>query len=148
MGEVDLSSLRVPFLFLSSGCDSHSQAGSTMECSYGTCVADDISSSSSYREKIKSDAELEKMRTKYHNYCSKSKSNNIISCPKDIKAKNLKVKWLNDFFKKIRKKSKKKKTKKRHRTAKSRYKKRKSKNGKKSKKKKSKLNKYQFYVGQ
>ena len=94
MGEVDLSSLRVPFLFLTSGCDSHSQAGSTRECTYGTCVADDISSSSSYREKIKSDAELEKMRTKYHNYCPKSKSNNIISCPKEIikKTNNLKVK--------------------------------------------------------
>merc|ERR1712025_346637 len=91
------------------GCDSHSQAGSTRECTYGTCVADDISSSSSYREKIKSDAELEKMRTKYHNYCPKSKSNNIISCPKDIikKTNNPKVKWLNEYFKKIAKKSKK-----------------------------------------
>ena len=136
MGEVDLSSLRVPFLFLSSGCDSHSQAGSTMECSYGTCVADDLSSSSSYREKSKSDAELEKMRTKYHNYCPKSKSNNIISCPKDVikKTNNLKVKWLNEYFKKIAKKSKKKKTKKKQRKNKRRNKKRKSRKRKKGKK--------------
>ena len=136
MGEVDLSSLRVPFLFLSSGCDSHSQAGSTMECSYGTCVADDLSSSSSYREKIKSDAELEKMRTKYHNYCPKSKSNNIISCPKDIikKTNNQKVKWLNEYFKKISKKSKKKKTKKKQRKNKRRNKKRKSRKKKRAKK--------------
>ena len=98
MGEVDLSSLRVPFLFLTLGCDSHSKAGST-------------------KEKSKSDAELEKMRTKYQNYCPKSKSNNIISCPKDIikKTNNQKVKWLNEYFKKISKESKKKKNKKKQR---------------------------------
>ena len=64
-------------------------------------------------KKSKSENELEEMRKKYHNYCPKSKSNNIISCPKDIikKTNNQKVKWLNEYFNKIAKKSKKKKTK-------------------------------------
>ena len=47
----------------------------------------------------------------YHKYCPKSRSSNIISCPKKIikKRKNMsiKLKWLNDYFKKIAKKSKK-----------------------------------------
>ena len=117
-----------------------------MECSYGTCVADNLSSSSSYREKSKSDAELEKMRTKYHNYCPKSKSNNIISCPKDVikKTNNLKVKWLNEYFKKIAKKSKKKKTKNKKIAKKSKKKKTKKKqrkNKRRNKKRKSRKRK-------
>ena len=77
----------------------------------------------------------------YHKFCPKSKSNNIISCPKKIikKKKDLKLKWLNDYFKKIAKKSKKKKKAKKwksKKTKKSKVKKYKSK--KKKKKTKSK----------
>ena len=54
---------------------------------------------------------LEKMKKEYHEYCPKSKSNNIIFCPKSIikKKKDVKVQWINDYFKSFRKKSKKKK---------------------------------------
>ena len=45
---------------------------------------------------------VEKMRKEYHEYCPKSKSNNIIFCPKKIiKRKNdKKVQWINDDFEK------------------------------------------------
>ena len=45
---------------------------------------------------------IEKMRKEYHEYCPKSKSNNIIFCPKKIiKRKNdKKVQWINDDFEK------------------------------------------------
>ena len=79
----------------------------------------------------------------YHKYCPKSKSSNIISCPKKIikkrKDMSMKLKWLNDYFKKIAKKSKKKKKAKKwksKKTKKSKVKKYKSK--KKKKKTKSK----------
>ena len=44
------------------------------------------------------------MRKEYHNYCLKSKSNNIIYCPKNIikiRDKDMKLKRLNDLFNKI-----------------------------------------------
>ena len=49
---------------------------------------------------------LEKMRKEYHEYCPKSKSYNIVSCPeKIIKRKNdIRVQWINDYFKKNGKK--------------------------------------------
>ena len=45
---------------------------------------------------------LEKMRKQYHEYCPKSKSNNLVFCPeKIIKRKNdKKVQWINDDFEK------------------------------------------------
>ena len=86
--------------------------------------------------KSKTKSEIEEMRTEYHKYCLKSKSNNIISCPKDIikKKNDLKLKWLNDYFKEVAKKGKKKK--------KTKSKKKKSKKGRtKNKKKKRKQKK-------
>ena len=42
---------------------------------------------------------IEKMRKEYHEYCPKSKSNNIVFCPKEIiKRKSEKVEWINDNF--------------------------------------------------
>ena len=54
---------------------------------------------------------LDKMKKEYHEYCPKSKSGNIILCPKSIikKKKDVKVQWINDYFKSFGKKSKKKK---------------------------------------
>ena len=54
---------------------------------------------------------LDKMKKEYHEYCPKSKSNNIIFCPKSIikKKKDVKVQWINAYFKNFKKKSKKKK---------------------------------------
>ena len=85
--------------------------------------------------KSKTKSEIEEMRTEYHKYCLKSKSNNIISCPKDIikKKNDLKLKWLNDYFKEVAKKGKKKK--------KTRSKKKKSKKGRTKKKKKKRKQK-------
>ena len=56
----------------------------------------------------------EKMRKEYHEYCPKSKSHNIVSCPeKIIERKNdIRVQWINDYFKNLVKKSKEKTTKK------------------------------------
>ena len=58
---------------------------------------------------------IEKMRKEYHEYCPKSKSNNIIFCPKKIinRKKDKKVKWINNYFKNFGKKSLKKINKKR-----------------------------------
>ena len=58
----------------------------------------------------------EKMRKEYDEYCPKSKSSNIIFCPKKIiktldKGKEKKAQWFNDYFKSIVGKSKTKKTK-------------------------------------
>ena len=69
---------------------------------------------------------LEENEKKYHEYCPKSKSNNIIFCPtKLIKKRNdEKVQWINDYFKNFRKKNKKKKKyerKKKNASAKSDY---------------------------
>ena len=54
-------------------------------------------------------SEIKELRSKYYKYCPKSKSNNIIFCPTAIikKKNDPKLEWLNDYFKKIRKKSKK-----------------------------------------
>ena len=53
---------------------------------------------------------VEKMRKEYHEYCPKSKSNNIIFCPQKIikRKKDNKVQWINDYFKNLVKKSKEK----------------------------------------
>ena len=75
----------------------------------------------------KQSAEMEEMRTEYHKYCPKSKSNNIIYCPKEIIKKKIKEKMarlkriaeeegmklrkLNKRFKRISKKRKSKKKK-------------------------------------
>ena len=85
--------------------------------------------------KSKTKSEIEEMRTEYHKYCLKSKSNNIISCPKDIikKKNDLKLKWLNHYFKEVAKKGKKKK--------KTKSKKKKSKKGRTKKKKKKRKQK-------
>ena len=58
----------------------------------------------------------EKMKKEYDEYCPKSKSNNIIFCPKKIiktldKGKEKKAQWFNDYFKSLVGKSKTKKTK-------------------------------------
>ena len=83
---------------------------------------------------------LEKMKKEYHEYCPKSKSSNIIFCPKSIikKKKDVKVQWINDYFNNFGKKSKKKgKSKKKSKKGKSKKKKKRRKN----KKKKSKYRK-------
>ena len=90
----------------------------------------------SFWPKSKPDPEIEEMRREYHKYCPKSKSNNIIACPKDIikKKNDLKLKWLNNYFKEIAKKGKKKKKK-------TKRKKKKSKKGRKKNKKKKRKQK-------
>ena len=52
--------------------------------------------------------DTEKMSKEYHEYCPKSKSNNIVFCPKNIikREKDKKVQWINDYFKNIGKKKK------------------------------------------
>ena len=44
---------------------------------------------------------LEKMRKQYHEYCPKSKSNNLVFCPEKIikRKKEEKVQLINDYFK-------------------------------------------------
>ena len=87
---------------------------------------------------------LDEMRKEYHEYCPKSKSNNIIFCPKNIikKKKDVKVQWINDYFNNYGKKSKnKKKHKKKSKKGKSKKKKNKSKHKHKKKSKKGKKKK-------
>ena len=87
------------------------------------------------------ESEIDELRSTYYKYCPKSKSNNIIFCPTAIikKKNDPKLEWLNDYFKKIRKKSKKrKKTKKAKSKKKKKKKKRKPRKRKKKKKKKKK----------
>ena len=82
---------------------------------------------------------LEKMRKEYHEYCPKSKSNNIIFCPKNIikRKKDRRVQWINDYFKNFGKKSKKKKNgKKKNKKVRSKKKKKRRKKKNKSKHKK------------
>ena len=106
----------------------------------------------------KQSAEMEEMRTEYHKYCPKSKSNNIIYCPKEIIKKKIKkdinkgmkLKKLNKHFERIsdkkrkgkKKKETKRKTQKKDKKAKkkSRQKRRENKKGggKKGKGKKGK----------
>ena len=78
---------------------------------------------------------IEKMRKEYHEYCPKSKSNNIVFCPKQIikRKRDIRIKWINDYFKNLGKRSRKKKTKKRGKTRRSRKKKKNRKRKKKSK---------------
>ena len=89
--------------------------------------------------KSKTNPEIEEMRTEYHKYCPTSKSNNIISCPKDIikKKNDLKLKWLNDYFKEVGKKGKKKKKTKRKRKKSRKGRTKNTKKKRKQKKKKS-----------
>ena len=51
---------------------------------------------------------IEKMRKEYHEYCPKSKSNNIVFCPEKIikRKKDIRVQWINDYFKNFGKKIK------------------------------------------
>ena len=55
-----------------------------------------------------------KLRKEYHEYCPKSKSNNIVFCPEKIikRKKDKRVQWINDYFKNLVKKRRKKRTKK------------------------------------
>ena len=81
---------------------------------------------------------LDKMKKEYHEYCPKSKSNNLVFCPKSIikKKKDVRVQWINDYFKNFGKNSKKKKKKrgKKYKKGKSREKTKKKKKSKHSKK--------------
>ena len=54
---------------------------------------------------------MRKMAHEFSKYCPKSKSNNLIFCPKDIikKKNDVKVQWINDYFKNFGKKNKNKK---------------------------------------
>ena len=58
--------------------------------------------------------EYHERRKEYNKYCPKSKSNNIVFCPKKIihREKDKKVQWINDYFKSLGKRSKKEKAKK------------------------------------
>ena len=64
--------------------------------------------------KPKSSAEIKQRMKEYRAYCPKSKSNNIVFCPKKIihREKDKKVQWINDYFKSLGKRSKKEKAKK------------------------------------
>ena len=99
------------------------------------------------------------MKTDYAEYCPKSKSNNIIFCPKDIfkRKKYPKIQWLNDWFKdaidgkikfrssKVTKSSKSSKKKKKKKRKKKKYGKKKSKKRKKRKKRKKKRKRKKKY---
>ena len=56
-------------------------------------------------------SEIDETRSKYHKYCPKSRSSNMISCPKEIIKNDLKLKWLSDYFKKLQRKVKRQKQK-------------------------------------
>ena len=81
---------------------------------------------------------IEKMRKEYHEYCPKSKSNNIVFCPKQIikRKKDIRVQWINDYFKRDGKKGRKRKTKRKGKKRRSNKKKRTTKRKKKTRKKK------------
>ena len=101
------------------------------------------------------------MKTDYAEYCPKSKSNNIIFCPKDIikRKKDPKIQWLNDWFNdaidgkikfrstkvKSTKSSKSSKKKKKKKRKKKKYGKKKSKKRKKRKKRKKKRKRKKKY---
>ena len=90
------------------------------------------------------------MRKEYHNYCPKSKSNNIIYCPKNIikkRDKNMKLKRLNDLFNKISTEKSKGGKKRSRKGKKKKNKPKKKKNKLKEKKKKTKKRKPKKYVG-
>ena len=81
---------------------------------------------------------IEKLRKEYHEYCPKSKSNNIIICPQQIikRKKDIRVQWTNDYFKRVGKKGRKRKTKRKGKKRRSNKKKRTTKRKKKTRKKK------------
>ena len=81
---------------------------------------------------------IEKMRKEYHEYCPKSKSNNIIICPQQIikRKKDIRVQWTNDYFQRYGKKGRKRKTKRKGKKRRSNKKKRTTKRKKKTRKKK------------
>ena len=83
--------------------------------------------------------QIEKMKKEYHEYCPKSKSNNIVFCPEKIikRKKDKRVQWINDYFTNLVKKRRKKKTKKKSKERRNK-KKRKKKKGRKRKKNKKK----------
>ena len=90
------------------------------------------------------------MRKEYHNYCPKSKSNNIIYCPKNIikkRDKDMKLKKLNDLFNKISTEKSKGGKKRSRKGKKKKNKPKKKKNKLKEKKKKTKKRKPKKYVG-
>ena len=64
---------------------------------------------------------IEKMMKEYHEYCPKSKSNNIVFCPEKIikRKKDEKVQWINDYFKNFETKINKKRRGKKKRKSKS-----------------------------
>ena len=73
------------------------------------------------------------MKKEYHEYCPKSKSNNIVFCPEKIikRKKDKKVQLINDYFRNLGRKSKKKKNTKKG--------KKRTKKNKKTKRKKRKI---------
>ena len=83
--------------------------------------------------------QMQKLRKEYHEYCPKSKSNNIVFCPEKIikRKKDKRVQWINDYFTNLLKKRRKKKTKKKGKERRNK-KKRKEKKGRKRKKNKKK----------
>ena len=90
------------------------------------------------------------MEKEYHNYCPKSKSNNIIYCPKNIikkRDKDMKLKKLNDLFNKISTEKSKGGKKRSRKGKKKKNKPKKKKNKLKEKKKKTKKRKPKKYVG-
>ena len=90
------------------------------------------------------------MEKEYHNYCPKSKSNNIINCPKNIikkRDKDMKLKKLNDLFNKISTEKSKGGKKRSRKGKKKKNKPKKKKNKLKEKKKKTKKRKPKKYVG-
>ena len=94
----------------------------------------------------------EKMRKEYNEYCPKSKSkskSNFVFCPREIIEKKTnreekeEVQWINDYFKKVGKKSRKKKSKRKGKDyhvncQKERKKKKTKKKGRRGKRKKTK----------
>ena len=89
--------------------------------------------------------DTEKMSKEYHEYCPKSKSkskSNFVFCPQQIikRKKDLRVQWINDYFKRYGKKGRMRKTKRKGRKR-SMKKKRRKKKKKRRKKKKSKRKK-------
>ena len=81
--------------------------------------------------------QIEKMKKEYHEYCPKSKSNNIVFCPEKIikRKKDKEVQRINDYFKNLVKKRRKKRTKKKGKETRSKQKKKKKGMKKKTKKK-------------
>ena len=88
---------------------------------------------------IYEELQIKKFKKEYKDYCPKSKSNNIILCPKKIMERKYPVLRINNYFKNLEKKSKKKKTKKKSKGKRS--KKEKTKRGNKKTKRRNKKTK-------